>query len=38
MVRVGVMLDSRAMRYFDLPGTNLHIGERVRVEGERIFR
>jgi hypothetical protein len=38
MVRVGVMLDSRAMRYFDLPGTNLRIGERVRVEGERIFR
>lgn len=38
MVRVGVMLDNRSLRYFDLPGTDLRIGERVRVEGDRIYR
>ncbi len=38
MVRVVVMLDNRSVRTFDLPGTNLRIGERVRVEGDRIYR
>ena len=38
MVRVGITLDNRGVRYVDLPGTNLRIGERVRMEGDRIYR
>lgn len=38
MLRVGVLLDNRGVRYVDLPGTDLRIGERVRMEGERIYR
>jgi hypothetical protein len=38
MVRVGVLLDNRGVRYVDLPGTNLRIGERVRMEGDRLYR
>jgi hypothetical protein len=38
MLRVGVALDNRGVRYVDLPGTDLRVGERVRLEGDRIYR
>lgn len=38
MVRVTVTMDSGAPRFFDLPGTNLRPGERVRISGDRIER
>lgn len=38
MLRVSVLLDNRGVRWVDLPGTDLRVGERVRMEGERIYR
>jgi outer membrane lipoprotein SlyB len=38
-VRVTVQLDRGGMRRFDFgPGTDLRVGDRVRIEGDRIYR